>query len=98
MPCYVVYINLSISAVPPLSAQMLGADQPLSAGKEVALTCLVRGSRPPPVLTWMLDDRILNEMSAQPVCNPTLFFSTTKNSFLTKLCGKRLARSKLFTF
>lgn len=53
--------------MPPLSIQLLGADQPLSAGKEVVLTCVVRGSRPPPVLTWLLDDRVLNEMSAQPV-------------------------------
>lgn len=53
--------------MPPLSVQLLGADQPLSAGKEVTLTCLVLGSRPPPVLTWQLDDRVLSEMSAQPV-------------------------------
>lgn len=55
------------TTVPPVSVQLVGADQALSAGKEVVLSCLVRGSRPPPLVTWMLDDRTLSEMIALPV-------------------------------
>lgn len=67
-PHPIIYcIKYYLLTVPPLSVHLLGADQPLSAGKEVVLTCLVLGSRPPPVLTWQLDDRILSETLAQAV-------------------------------
>ncbi|XP_046451494.1 nephrin-like isoform X1 [Daphnia pulex] len=79
--------------MPPLSVQLLGADQPLSAGKEVTLTCLVLGSRPPPVLTWQLDDRVLSEMSAQPT--PTAGWNETKGVIrftpMVEDRGKRLS-------
>lgn len=65
--------------MPPVSVQLVGADQPLSAGKEVALSCIVRGSRPPPVLTWMLDDRMLSEMPALPVSCWIPFFCSFRD-------------------
>lgn len=79
--------------MPPLSVHLLGADQPLSAGKEVVLTCLVLGSRPPPVLTWQLDDRILSETLAQ--ASPNSGWNETKGIIrftpMVEDRGKRLS-------
>ncbi|ROT85661.1 putative hemicentin-1-like [Penaeus vannamei] len=36
----------------PLSVQLLGPEEPLSADKDYDLVCDVRGSRPPPTITW----------------------------------------------
>ncbi|XP_042888534.1 nephrin-like [Penaeus japonicus] len=36
----------------PLSVQLLGPEDPLSADKDYDLVCDVRGSRPPPTITW----------------------------------------------
>lgn len=53
--------------MPVLSVHLSGAEQPFSAGKEAALTCTVRGSRPAPLVTWFLDERVLSESTAVAV-------------------------------
>jgi len=60
---YLIFLSSRV-AVPPLDVQLVGIDQPLSAGKEAVATCLVRGSRPPPVLIWFLGDDLIKEMTA----------------------------------
>lgn len=62
--------------VPVVSTQLIGADHPLSAGKEVTLSCIVQGSRPPPLVTWFLGDQTLAELQA--VSN---FLLTSKLTF-----------------
>lgn len=48
------YIVLSL-AVAPLNIRLLGAHQPLSAGRRYDLLCQSAGSRPPAVITWFRD-------------------------------------------
>ena len=50
--------------------KMMGFEQPVSAGKEVALGCLVRGARPPPRLAWYLEDRLVAETQTSAVRIP----------------------------
>ena len=40
--------------LPPTEVVILGAEEPLSAGKPHSLECRARGARPPPRLTWYL--------------------------------------------
>ena len=61
--------------MPVVSVHLHGADQPLSAGKEVALSCVVRGSRPAPLVTWFLDERVLSESTALAVSKSEIAFS-----------------------
>ena len=60
-----------------VSVQLVGADHPLSAGKEVTLTCIVQGSRPPPIVTWFIADRTLAETHAVS-CNLQLLQSNNR--------------------
>ncbi|XP_058982793.1 neural cell adhesion molecule 2 isoform X2 [Musca domestica] len=48
----VVQIDMNF---PPLDIRLLGAYQPLSAGRRYDLLCQSAGSRPPAVITWWLD-------------------------------------------
>lgn len=42
-------------SVAPLNVRLLGAHQPLSAGRRYDLLCQSAGSRPPAVITWWRD-------------------------------------------
>ena len=94
-----------MGTVPPLEVQLLGADEPLSAGKEVTVTCLVRGSRPPPVLIWFLGDSLIKEMAAIVVSFllPLLlfffsFFFFFLPIFLSISVAAQLAERRVFLF
>lgn len=52
--------NLFIS-VTPLNIRLLGAHQPLSAGRRYDLLCQSAGSRPPAVITWWRDGQRLEK-------------------------------------
>ena len=43
----------------PLDVRILGASQPLSAGRRYDLLCQSSGSRPPASITWKLDGQRL---------------------------------------
>ncbi|PSN53374.1 hypothetical protein C0J52_03821 [Blattella germanica] len=45
--------------VMPLDVRILGASQPLSAGRRYDLLCQSSGSRPPASITWTLDGQRL---------------------------------------
>lgn len=47
--------------VPPLNIRLLGAHQPLSAGRRYDLLCQSAGSRPPAVITWWRDGQRLEK-------------------------------------
>ena len=97
--------GVAMGTVPPLEVQLLGADEPLSAGKEVTVTCLVRGSRPPPVLIWFLGDSLIKEMAAIVVSFllPLLlfffsFFFFFLPIFLSISVAAQLAERRVFLF
>lgn len=46
-------------AVKPLTVNIEGANQPLSAGKRYDLVCTTSGSRPSALVTWLRDDQEL---------------------------------------
>ncbi|XP_069984723.1 nephrin-like [Penaeus vannamei] len=45
--------------LPPMSINLMGVENPISAGVGVTAVCLVVGARPPPTVTWWLDGRLL---------------------------------------
>lgn len=47
--------------VSPLNVRLLGAHQPLSAGRRYDLLCQSAGSRPPAVITWWRDGQRLEK-------------------------------------
>lgn len=47
--------------VQPLNVRLLGAHQPLSAGRRYDLLCQSAGSRPPAVITWWRDGQRLEK-------------------------------------
>ncbi|XP_037780317.1 nephrin-like [Penaeus monodon] len=51
-----VTIDLTL---PPMSINLMGVENPISAGVGVTAVCLVVGARPPPTVTWWLDGRLL---------------------------------------
>ncbi|XP_055324788.1 protein turtle [Sitodiplosis mosellana] len=53
-----VQIDMNFS---PLNIRLLGAHQPLSAGKRYDLLCQSAGSRPPAVITWWRDGQRLEK-------------------------------------
>lgn len=53
---YIYYV-----IVPPLNVRLLGAHQPLSAGRRYDLLCQSAGSRPPAVITWWRDGQRLEK-------------------------------------
>lgn len=55
-------------SVTPLNIRLLGAHQPLSAGKRYDLLCQSAGSRPPAVITWWRDGQRL-EKTTETVSN-----------------------------
>lgn len=59
--------------VPPLSIRLLGARQPLSAGRRYDLLCQSAGGRPPAVITWWQND-IRLEKTTETVSKLHLFF------------------------
>lgn len=48
-------MDFSCISVAPLNVRLLGAHQPLSAGRRYDLLCQSAGSRPPAVITWWRD-------------------------------------------
>lgn len=54
-------IFFSTNVVTPLNIRLLGAHQPLSAGKRYDLLCQSAGSRPPAVITWFRDGQRLEK-------------------------------------
>lgn len=48
-------------SVSPLNIRLLGAHQPLSAGRRYDLLCQSAGSRPPAVITWWRDGQRLEK-------------------------------------
>lgn len=55
-PCLIVIISVT-----PLNIRLLGAPQPLSAGRRYDLLCQSAGSRPPAVITWWRDGQRLEK-------------------------------------
>lgn len=51
----------SLISVTPLNIRLLGAHQPLSAGKRYDLLCQSAGSRPSAVITWWRDGQRLEK-------------------------------------
>lgn len=47
-----IFSNFHLLTVAPLNIRLLGAYQPLSAGRRYDLLCQSAGSRPPAVITW----------------------------------------------
>lgn len=56
------------STVAPLNIRLLGAHQPLSAGRRYDLLCQSAGSRPPAVITWFRDGERLDR-TTETVCH-----------------------------
>lgn len=52
---------MSIFTVTPLNIRLLGAHQPLSAGKRYDLLCQSAGSRPHAAITWWRDGQRLEK-------------------------------------
>ena len=50
---YVCPVQFPVS---PLTVNIEGANQPLSAGKKYELVCSTSGSRPPAVVTWLKEN------------------------------------------
>lgn len=57
-PKLFIFPNLIVS---PLNVRLLGAHQPLSAGRRYDLLCQSAGSRPPAVITWWRDGQRLEK-------------------------------------
>ncbi|XP_015439743.1 PREDICTED: hemicentin-2-like [Dufourea novaeangliae] len=51
-----VYVNMTFG---PLDVKIIGANQPLSAGKRYELVCLTSGSMPPAMVTWWRNEQRL---------------------------------------
>nr|XP_053632762.1 nephrin-like [Cherax quadricarinatus] len=60
---FTVTINMNF---PPLWVRILGDRAPLSAGRPYDLQCQVVGARPPAVVTWRLQNTVLNSHTDKP--------------------------------
>lgn len=61
-PILVLIVSCCVNfSVTPLNIRLLGAHQPLSAGKRYDLLCQSAGSRPPAVITWWRDGQRLEK-------------------------------------
>lgn len=58
---FIVFFFFLSLLVTPLNIRLLGAHQPLSAGKRYDLLCQSAGSRPPAVITWWRDGQRLEK-------------------------------------
>lgn len=56
-----------VNIVSPLNVRLLGAHQPLSAGRRYDLLCQSAGSRPPAAITWWQDGHRLQK-TTETVC------------------------------
>ncbi|KAB7497079.1 Nephrin [Armadillidium nasatum] len=52
-------ITLDIN-FPPLTAEIITQDTPLVADSEFTIVCKSSGAKPPALITWLLDDKVLN--------------------------------------
>ena len=59
--------------VGPQTVEILGADDPLSSGRDHLLSCLSSGSRPPPRVSWWWEGRRLKHSTQKvPTKCPTM--------------------------
>lgn len=72
---YIVFRNntslsllIYLFQVSPLNVRLLGAHQPLSAGRRYDLLCQSAGSRPPAVITWWRDGQRLEKTTETVLC------------------------------
>ncbi|KAJ9581209.1 hypothetical protein L9F63_023614, partial [Diploptera punctata] len=73
----------------PLDVRILGASQPLSAGRRYDLLCQSSGSRPPASITWTLDGQRL-ERTKETMRSHLLYQGLT---FLSSVHDMRIERS-----
>ncbi|XP_037806016.1 nephrin-like [Lucilia sericata] len=83
----VVQIDMNFS---PLDIRLLGAHQPLSAGRRYDLLCQSSGSRPPAVITWWLDGVRLEKTTETTSSDGNQTTSTLSISFSKTDAGKLL--------
>ncbi|KAI8116454.1 Nephrin [Lucilia cuprina] len=74
----------------PLDIRLLGAHQPLSAGRRYDLLCQSSGSRPPAVITWWLDGVRLEKTTETTSSDGNQTTSTLSISFSKTDAGKLL--------
>ncbi|XP_073848797.1 sidestep VII transmembrane protein isoform X3 [Musca autumnalis] len=83
----VVQIDMNF---PPLDIRLLGAYQPLSAGRRYDLLCQSAGSRPPAVITWWLDGIRMEKTTETTSSDGNQTTSTLSISFNKNDAGKLL--------
>lgn len=75
---------LFLFAVGPLDVKILGASQPLSAGRRYDLLCQSSGSRPPATITWWKNgqrlERTKETVREKPLYSENLSFQCTQCS------------------
>uniref|UniRef100_A0A1A9ZZ50 Ig-like domain-containing protein n=1 Tax=Glossina pallidipes TaxID=7398 RepID=A0A1A9ZZ50_GLOPL len=83
----VVQIDMNFT---PLNIRLLGAHQPLSAGRRYDLLCQSAGSRPPAVITWWIDGIRLEKTTETTSSDGNQTTSTLSISFSKTDDGKLL--------
>lgn len=82
--CFVSFFHKFIcKLVTPLNIRLLGAHQPLSAGRRYDLLCQSAGSRPPAVITWWRDGQRLEKTTETVSTTATATLISFANSSST---------------